>query len=104
MTGRWTGAAGPDFRALLETLDPKARDVLRSVLIHDQADRDAVASQLLRYRDGRGDDWGRHHRLPDDVSGCSALCCEGARGDGSSMTIDSQVTELAAGQVLMATR
>jgi len=28
-----------------------------SVLIHDQADRDAVASQLLRYRDGHGDDW-----------------------------------------------
>jgi hypothetical protein len=27
------------------------------VLIHDQADRDAVASRLLRYRDGRGDDW-----------------------------------------------
>jgi hypothetical protein len=43
--------------SLLETLDPKARDDLRRVLIHDQADRDAVASQLLRYRDGRGDDW-----------------------------------------------
>jgi hypothetical protein len=27
------------------------------VLIHDQADRDAIASDLLRYRDGRGDDW-----------------------------------------------
>jgi hypothetical protein len=46
-----------DLRALLETLDPKARDDLRRVLIHDQADRDAVASQLLRYRDGHGDDW-----------------------------------------------
>jgi hypothetical protein len=23
----------------------------------DQADRDAIASELLRYRDGRGDDW-----------------------------------------------
>jgi hypothetical protein len=41
----------------LETLDPKARDALRRVLIRDQADRDAVASQLLRYRDGHGDDW-----------------------------------------------
>ena len=46
-----------DLRALLETLDPKARDTLRRVLIHDQADRDAIASQLMRYRDGRGDDW-----------------------------------------------
>ena len=46
-----------DLRAVLETLDPKARDDLRRVLIHDQADRDAVASQLLRYRDGHGDDW-----------------------------------------------
>ena len=36
-----------DLRALLETLDPKARDDLRRVLIHDQADRDAIASQLL---------------------------------------------------------
>jgi hypothetical protein len=45
------------LRALLESLDPLARDALRRVLIHDQADRDAVASQLLRYRDGRGDDW-----------------------------------------------
>jgi hypothetical protein len=47
-----------DLRAvLLETLDPRARDTLRRVLIHDQADRDAVSSQLLRYRDGHGDDW-----------------------------------------------
>jgi hypothetical protein len=56
MTGRWTGAAGPDFRALLGTLDPKARDDLRRVLIRDRADRDD-ASQLLRYRDGHDDDW-----------------------------------------------
>ena len=46
-----------DLRAVLETLDPKARDDLRRVLIHDQADRDAIASDLLRYRDERGDDW-----------------------------------------------
>jgi hypothetical protein len=46
-----------DLRWLLEMLDPKARDDLRRVLIHDQAERDAIASQLLRYRDGRGDDW-----------------------------------------------
>jgi len=30
---------------------------LGDVLIHDRADRDAIASQLLRYRDERGDGW-----------------------------------------------
>ena len=45
-----------DLRATLETLDPKARDDFRRVLIHDQADRDAISSRLLRYRDRRGDD------------------------------------------------
>jgi hypothetical protein len=46
-----------ELRVALSTLDPLARDALRRVLIHDQADRDAVASQLLRYRHERGDDW-----------------------------------------------
>jgi hypothetical protein len=46
-----------ELRILLSTLDPNSRDTLRRVLTHDQADRDAIASQLLRYRDGRGDDW-----------------------------------------------
>jgi hypothetical protein len=45
------------FRPILEALDPKARDDLRRVLIRDQVDRDAIASDLLRYRDGRGDEW-----------------------------------------------
>jgi hypothetical protein len=45
-----------ELRAILETLDPPARDTLRRVLIHDQAERDAIASDLLRYRDGRCDD------------------------------------------------
>jgi hypothetical protein len=45
------------LRTLLTALGPKARDSLRRVLIHDQADRDVVALQLLRYRDGRGDNW-----------------------------------------------
>ena len=49
--------ADDHLRSLLETLDPRARDTLRRVLIHDQADRDAIASDLMRYRDGRGDDW-----------------------------------------------
>ena len=43
--------ADVDLRALLSTLDPKARDDLRGVLIRDQADRDAISSELLRYRD-----------------------------------------------------
>ena len=46
-----------DLRVLLETLDAKARDDLRRVLVRDQADRDAIASQLLRYHDERGDGW-----------------------------------------------
>jgi hypothetical protein len=46
-----------DLRWLLEMLDPKARDDLRRVLIHDQADRDAIASQLLRSPDERGTAW-----------------------------------------------
>jgi hypothetical protein len=35
----------------------RLRDDLRRVLIRDQADRDEIAMQLLRYRDGHGDDW-----------------------------------------------
>ena len=45
------------LRSLLEIHDPKARDTLRRALIRDHADRDAIASDLLRYRDGRVDDW-----------------------------------------------
>ena len=46
-----------DLRSLLETLDPKARDDLRRVLVRDQADRDAIASRLMRYHDQNGQDW-----------------------------------------------
>ena len=46
-----------DLRAVLETLDPKARDDLRRVLIHDQADRDAISSALMRYDDQNSNDW-----------------------------------------------
>jgi hypothetical protein len=46
-----------DLRSLLGTLDPKARDDLRRVLIRDQADRDAISSRLMRYRDQNGQDW-----------------------------------------------
>jgi hypothetical protein len=45
------------LQSLLETLDPKARDDLRRVLIRDQADRDAISSRLMRYRDENGQRW-----------------------------------------------
>jgi hypothetical protein len=47
----------PDLRTILGTLDPKARDDLRRVLIRDQADRDAISSHLMRYRDQNGQGW-----------------------------------------------
>jgi hypothetical protein len=34
-----------------------ARRTLRQTLIRDRADRDSIASDLMRYRDERGDDW-----------------------------------------------
>ena len=46
-----------DLRALLLMLSRHARDHLRDVLIREQADRDAIASQLLRFRDERGTAW-----------------------------------------------
>jgi len=46
-----------DLRSLLSTLDPKARDDLRRVLIRDQTDRDAISSRLMRCRDQNGQDW-----------------------------------------------
>jgi hypothetical protein len=57
MTGRWTEQRDLTSAPSSKRFDPKARDDLRRVLTHDQADRDAIASQLLRYRDGHGDDW-----------------------------------------------
>jgi hypothetical protein len=50
-------SADDDLHDVLRTLDPLTRDAFRRVLIRDQADRDAIASQLLRCRDGYGDDW-----------------------------------------------
>ena len=46
-----------DLGAVLGTLNPKARDYLRRVLIRDQADRDAISSHLMRRRDQNGQDW-----------------------------------------------
>ncbi len=47
-----------DLRYALEGLPPKARDLLRRVLIGDQADRDAASDRLRRYRDEAGDELG----------------------------------------------
>jgi hypothetical protein len=46
-----------ELGALLQTLTPQARDDLRRVLIRDRADRDAISSRLMRYRDQNGQDW-----------------------------------------------
>jgi hypothetical protein len=40
----------------LASLDPSVRDAFRRVLIRDQADRDAIATELLRYRDDADDE------------------------------------------------
>jgi hypothetical protein len=45
------------LRDLLLTLSPTARDTLRRALILDQPDRDAIASELLRYGNANGDGW-----------------------------------------------
>jgi hypothetical protein len=49
--------ADAQLRTLLSTLDPKAGDNLRNALSRDQADRDAIASMLMPYRDQNGQDW-----------------------------------------------
>jgi hypothetical protein len=59
-TGGWDvripqARPGPPLAA--RTLDPKARDDLRRVLIRDQTERDAISSRLMRYRDQNGQDW-----------------------------------------------
>jgi hypothetical protein len=68
-----------DLSSLLLQLTPSARDAVRRVLIHDQADRDAVSSELLRYRDVRGAAWAdlidgsrSIRNSAEDASGCWA--------------------------------
>jgi cytochrome oxidase Cu insertion factor (SCO1/SenC/PrrC family) len=46
-----------NLRDVLRTLSPSARDDLRCILIHNQPDRDAISSRLMRYRDQNGQDW-----------------------------------------------
>ena len=72
---------GDGLRTLLTTLDPKARDDLRRALIRDQAGRDAVSSQLLRYRDGHGGGWADIIDNADDASGGTAEGAAAARRD-----------------------
>jgi len=45
------------LRDALRTLTPSAREHLRDVLIRDDADRDAISSRLMRYRDENGQRW-----------------------------------------------
>ena len=44
-------------RTVLETLDAPFRDRSAGVLIHDAADRDPIASILMRYRHENGRGW-----------------------------------------------
>jgi hypothetical protein len=39
------------------SLSSSVRRTLRDILVRDQADRDAISSALLRYRDPRADEW-----------------------------------------------
>ena len=53
---RMTATRTAELLNSLASLDPPARDALRRVLIRDQADRDAIATELLRYRDDADDE------------------------------------------------
>jgi len=46
-----------NLHSLLATLDSRTRDDFRRALIRDDADRDAIASTLMRYRDQNGQRW-----------------------------------------------
>jgi hypothetical protein len=48
------GLSDNELWTLLRAVAPKARDDLRRV--RDQADRDAISSRLMRYRDQNGQD------------------------------------------------
>jgi hypothetical protein len=68
---------------LLLALTPSAREHLRSVLIRDQADRDAISSRLMRYRDQYGQGWAGH-RWPDvERAGRGRCLGEGRRPSGT---------------------
>jgi hypothetical protein len=60
---------GPSRERAASDATRRPRDTLRCILIHDQADRDAIDSHLLRYRDGHGDDWADIIECPDPQLG-----------------------------------
>ena len=73
---RWTRRTS--FERSLKRSPPKARDDLRRVLVRDQADRDSIASRLMRYRDQNGQDWAdiidfltMHPEPGVELQGCS---------------------------------
>jgi hypothetical protein len=51
------GLSDNELWTLLRAVALKARDDLRRVLIRDRADREAISSRLMRYRDQNGQDW-----------------------------------------------
>jgi hypothetical protein len=51
---------------------PRRAATTSAASIHDQADRDAIASRLMRYRDQNGQDWADIVDFPDDASGRAA--------------------------------
>jgi hypothetical protein len=69
-------AESPDS---LRTLDPKARDDLRRVLIREQADDDSIASRLMRYRDQNGQEWA-------DIIDSLTMCREARQVLGAAKT------------------
>ena len=70
------------YRTHPPSFDRKAPDTLRRVLVRDRGDRDAIASELLRYRDGRGDDWAEPGpRGSTRATGLAWSCRSSALGD-----------------------
>ena len=53
---RMTATRTAELLNSLASLDPPARDALRRVLIRDQADRNEIATEVLRYRLSAGDE------------------------------------------------
>jgi hypothetical protein len=69
-----------ELRPILGTLSPSARAHLRYVLIRDQADRDAISSRPMRYREQNGQDRADIIDFFDDVPGRSTAGGAAVRG------------------------
>jgi hypothetical protein len=70
------------FRELLFTLSPPAREHTRNVLIRDQADRDAISSRLMRYRNQKRAVMGGHQAAGQAGLTCRMLPCNRSSGRG----------------------